>query len=287
MKFITTYFKLLVFILAFQGLNAQGFQGQAVYQSKTTVDFDFEGSNMTPDQIARIKQRMKSRLEQVYELDFTASESSFKQQEQLEAPTPNGGGRMRMFGSFMGETYKNIKEQRFAKERDISDKRFLIKDSLRVYNWQMTSETKTIGNYTVYKATAAVEIPPRPSFRFGRRGSDNSEEEKDSLPDPELPEIQIITAWYTLDIPVSNGPADYQGLPGLILEVSQGNTTMLCTKITINPADKIEIKEPKKGKEVSQEEFDVIMQQTMEQMRERMENNRQNGGNGNRIIIRG
>lgn len=192
-----------------------------------------------------------------------------------------------MFGSFMGETYKNLKDQRFSKERDISDKRFLIKDDLRKYNWQMTSETKTIGNYTVYKATAAVEVPQRFQFRRGGGSRENAEKEKDSIKDPELPEIQIITAWYTMDIPVSNGPADYQGLPGLILEVSQGNTTMLCTKITINPADKVEIKEPTKGKEVSQEEFDEILQKTMEQMRERFQNNRQNGQNGNRIIIRG
>ena len=28
-----------------------------------------------------------------------------------------------------------------------------------------------------------------------------------------------IIAWYTLDIPISNGPGNYHGLPGLIVEI--------------------------------------------------------------------
>jgi GLPGLI family protein len=29
----------------------------------------------------------------------------------------------------------------------------------------------------------------------------------------------VTTAWYTPQIPVSNGPRNYHGLPGLIMEV--------------------------------------------------------------------
>ena len=43
-----------------------------------------------------------------------------------------------------------------------------------------------------------------------------------------------VEAWYTLDIPVSHGPGEFWGLPGLILEVSAGNTTMLCSKIVFS-----------------------------------------------------
>ena len=51
-----------------------------------------------------------------------------------------------------------------------------------------------------------------------------------------------VEAWYTPQIPVGHGPAEYWGLPGLILEVSAGNTTMLCSKIVMNPAEKEKIR---------------------------------------------
>ena len=55
---------------------------------------------------------------------------------------------------------------------------------------------------------------------------------------PELEkEIEII-AWYTPDIPVSNGPSTYQGLPGLILEVTEDKTIILCTSVVMNVKDK-------------------------------------------------
>ena len=44
-----------------------------------------------------------------------------------------------------------------------------------------------------------------------------------------------ISAWYTPQIPVSAGPGNYHGLPGLILEVNDGSETVICSKIVINP----------------------------------------------------
>ena len=91
---------------------------------------------------------------------------------------------------------------------------------------------------------------------------------------------QIVTAWYTPQIPVSAGPADYWGLPGLILEINAGRTTMLCTEIVINPENSIEIKEPSKGKEVSRDEFNTMMKKKSEELRENFQNRR--GGRGGR-----
>ena len=93
--------------------------------------------------------------------------------------------------------------------------------------------------------------------------------------------------WYTLDIPVNHGPGDYWGLPGLILELNSGNTTVLCSKIVLNPKEKMEIKEPTKGKEVSLEEYDEIIQEKMKEMEERMGNPRRRGEHVRSIRIRG
>ena len=88
------------------------------------------------------------------------------------------------------------------------------------------------------------------------------------LDEIEMPKEITITAWYTPEIPVSQGPEGYWGLPGLILEVNDGKTTILCSKIVLNPKEKAEIKAPDNGKIVSQKEYDEIVIKKMDEMRE-------------------
>jgi GLPGLI family protein len=82
------------------------------------------------------------------------------------------------------------------------------------------------------------------------------------------PKDVVVTAWYTPQIPVSQGPGDFWGLPGLILEINNGGMTVLCSKITLNPKDKVEIKRPTKGEKVSSAEFEAIMMKKLEEMNE-------------------
>jgi len=90
-------------------------------------------------------------------------------------------------------------------------------------------------------------------------------------------EMVEIVAWYTPMIPVSQGPGEYWGLPGLILEVSAGNTTMLCSKITMNPEEKTEIEAPEKGQVVTKKEYNEIITGKMQEMRD---NRGRSGGRG-------
>ncbi len=45
--------------------------------------------------------------------------------------------------------------------------------------------------------------------------------ESDSL--VEVTKLRTTTAWYTLDIPVQHGPGEFWGVPGLILQVEEGD----------------------------------------------------------------
>ena len=285
--------KSIVVILLFATsiIQAQEFQGKAVYQTKTKMDMDFAGSGIPADRIKMIKVRMKNRLEQTYELTFDKTASIYKQEEKLDQASGGRGGMrfMMMGGIGSGKYYKNSQTKTLAKENEFSGKNFLIKDDLKIYDWKMEQETKMIGENMCFKATTVIERPVRnTNIRFGRRNNQENDEEKEKENEPTQMEQIIVTAWYTMGIPVNHGPGEYWGLPGLILEVNDGSTQIVCTKIVMNPKDKVEIKEPKKGKVVTQAEYDKILEVKMKEMQERFSNERQKSGqSGHRIRIGG
>ena len=291
MKKLIALFALLISVPSI----AQDFQGQAFYESKTSVDMNnFGGRNgqMSEERKKQIADGMKSMFEKTYILTFNKTESLYKEEEKLDAP---GGGRggFRMMGSLTGGAqYKNVKDQALLQEQEFFGKQFLIKDSLPKLNWVMGSETKQIGKYTAFKATAMKKVDETDFMNMRRRNRDDDEKKDEAKADStkttkisediEIPkEIEVI-AWYTPQIPINQGPGEFWGLPGLILEVQSGKTTILCSKIVMNPAEKSDIKKPSKGKEVTQKEYQETIKKKMEEMREMY-----GGGRGNGARIRG
>jgi GLPGLI family protein len=124
-----------IIILLFLTLNlqAQDFQGRATYQTKTSLDMSGWGNGqMSEQQKKQIADRMKSMLEKTYQLIFDRNESSFKEDEKLQAPSSGGGRWGGMMSSFAsGPQYKNIKEGLIIQEQDFFGKIFLIKDYCR------------------------------------------------------------------------------------------------------------------------------------------------------------
>ena len=289
MRYFLNSMLMLFFIGSFTLKAQDEFQGKAIYQSKTKLELDLSASGIPADRQKMIEERMKSRLERTYELSFNKTASIYKEEEQLESTGGRGGMRMMMIGGAgSGDYYKNIQTKTSATENEFSGKNFLIKDNLTNYEWKMEQETKMIGQNLCFKATTIVEMPSQDmQVQFGRRGQNRNNQEDENRPEGPIMEPTIVTAWYTMEIPVGHGPDDFWGLPGLILEVSYQNTSILCTKIVMNPKEKKEIKEPNKGKVVTQEEYDKIVREKMEEMRERMQNERQKGDGNHRIMIRG
>jgi GLPGLI family protein len=288
-------FSFAFFLISILNLHAQGFQGMAVYESKTsTSDFQSRMQNnkdITPEMQAMIAERMKKMFEKTFILNFDKTASIYKEEEKLDAPGQQGGGGMRMMMSVLGggPIYKNAKTKSYAIANEFMGKEFLVKDSLPKINWQMTGETKMIGGYNCMKATAVMPVNKSDfrNYRFKKNENKTSEPKKDEakaegekktnfMEDVEMPKEITVTAWYAPEIPVNLGPEKYWGLPGLILEVSDGKTTILCSKLVMNPKDKAEIKEPTTGKVVSQKEYDEIVIKKSEEMREQF----QSRGNG-------
>lgn len=266
---------LAFFFVAFS--FAQNFQGKAYYFSKTSLDMDnFGGREMSEDMKKQIAERMKSMFEKTFILTFSQAESIYKEEEKLEAPGGGGGFRM-MMGSFTaGPQYKNVKDQTFLQQQEFFGKQFLITDSLQTLDWKLGTETKQIGKYLCMKATAIKKVDEFDFRSMRRKSREDREKEtkKDStkVNDPmneiEVPKEIEITAWYTPQIPINQGPGEYWGLPGLILEINADRTTILCSKIVMNPEEKDTIKKPEKGKEVTKKEYNEIIKKKMEEMRQ-------------------
>lgn len=255
---------------------SQDFQGKAYYMSKTNPDMDsWGGQQMSEAQKKQIMDRMRSMFEKTYILTFDIQASIFKEEEVLEAPGQRGFG---MWGNSFstGPQYKNVKSQQFIQDQEFFGRQFLITDSLQKLDWKLGSETKQIGQYLCMKATATKTVDEFDwrSMRRRDRRKENKETKTDSTKttsvsdEIEVPKTVEVTAWYTPQIPVNQGPGEYWGLPGLILEVNADRTTILCNKITLNPQQKIEIQAPDKGKVISRSDYNTTVKKKMEEMRE-------------------
>jgi len=288
---------LIASLILFSGfLNAQDFQGMAVYESKTsTADFmKGMGGNreITPEMQKNMEERMKKMFEKTFVLNFDKSASIYKEEEKLEAPGQQGGGRM--MSSMMGgggTHYKNVKTEKVIIDKEFFGKEFLISDSLPKLAWKLEGESKKIGQYNCFKATAVRPSSDSDFRNFRFRGKDDEKKEGETKKDSsnpktnlmdqwEKPKEIVVTAWYSPEIPVNQGPENYWGLPGLILEVNDGTTTILCSKIVMNTKDKVEIKPATKGKQVTQAEYDEIVKKKMEEMKEMYGGKRGPGGGG-------
>ena len=287
---------LLFFTLLFAtNIQAQDFQGQAYYFSKTTMDMSRwnRGGKMSEAQKKQMEARMKPWLEKTYILTFNKEESIFKEDEKLEGGP--GGRAPSVWGSSFsaGLQYKNIKEKVFLQDQEFFGKQFLITEQMAPFAWKMGSETKKIGQYTCYKATT---MRPSSELNFTSTNNRGKEKKKEKIKeesvseaskvkvaevkvavaqDDKEKEVEVekqkmveVVAWYSPMIPVSQGPTEYWGLPGLILEISAGNTTMLCSKIVMNPEEKITIKRPTKGEVVTKKQYNEIITGKMQEMRD-------------------
>jgi GLPGLI family protein len=84
----------------------------------------------------------------------------------------------------------------------------------------------------------------------------------------------VYVAYFTSEIPVSLGPDEFIGLPGLVLAVEKnGETVYLATSVELGPLEE-SIPESKDGKKVSQQEFDNILQEKVREFEETRENDR-------------
>ncbi|MEM6377769.1 MAG: GLPGLI family protein [Bacteroidota bacterium] len=248
MKFL----KVILFILLPTLTFAQETEGMIIYE--LTVDMH---RNLTGDR-ERLKRWIPKTMVKQYQLNFNQGASMFKEYVNLdEEPEGGSSGRSRMRyamgAATMGDMYQNFEDMRFVNSRELSGKKYLIKGDIEQTPWKITGQSREIAGYPCMQA----------------------------IYDDEL-ENKALTAWFTPSIPVSAGPGIYGQLPGLIvaLDINNGEQVYRPMEIKFETPDKKDMAEPKKGKNVTDEEFTELLKEVMQQMREQRQAQRAQGSGG-------
>ncbi|WP_207430945.1 GLPGLI family protein [Sabulibacter ruber] len=184
-------------------------------------------------------------------LYFNPQASLYKRMvdEEEEAIAGSGGGvtmRIRMNSE---EQYLLPAEFKKVSLREFNGKKYIVQDSISTLPWKFTDGTKTILGYTCKQATYFDEKRNR-----------------------------TVVAWYTDKLRPFLGPEGYASLPGGVLEidVNNGERTLKALQVELRPLKKGELVEPVKGEKVTEKQYQAMMSEQMERMRQ----------NGNNMIIR-
>lgn len=229
-------------------LFAQQTEGTIEFKEITKLKIQLpEGVKMD---VAIPDTRTKNKL-----LHFTTNESVYlngEKEEKKDTNVSSGGVNIVMkYDEPDNRFYKNIGDNTKVEKQEFFGKTFLIEDKLDAFSWKLTGKQKKILDYVCQEATY-------------------------------LSEEDTVSAWFTPQIPVSNGPAAYGQLPGMILEISKNSEQFVVTAtkvITDAPEGKISV--PSKGKKVTQDKFDAVKKEKMEEMKKMY-----GGGSGNTFIIK-
>ena len=210
---------------------SQGVSGKVIYK----IQLAHNGADIknSPNK-ELIEATLEIANKQTTTLLFNSTQSSTVLDQYLISDSENTGirkwARSMAFVQTVLNDYFYDKSNNTAIER--KENWQLVNKTNKILDWEVTAESKKIGDYLCYKAIYLDKF-------INRQGKSTS-----------VP----ITAWFAPNLPYSYGPKYFNGLPGLILELQDRETTFLASSITISNEDEVKIDFPK-GKTVNQESY--------------------------------
>lgn len=238
---------ILILVLGVSGYS-QVTEGEIIYETKVDLHRNI------PDEMAGMKDRIPPYRTSKDILVFTKEEAIFKQYKDPndveQAPTPGRGGFRFRNRNNQNELYRNLSDGTSVNSQEFFGKKFLINGTTSNLKWKMTGQTKQVGDYFCQKAIY----------------QDTTQE---------------IVVWFSPMIPVTAGPDNYGGLPGMILYVNINDGERIITALEINQKEISAgtIEQPTEGEVITMEDFEKLREEKMAEMREEF------GGNGQRRMF--
>ncbi len=218
MKYIT-----LIFIL-FQSIN---FQPINKISGKITYEVDLNKKLLNKkaiDDNPKLKFIIENADPVLYNLIFDNNISKYEIVESIQNDSKSKLNIVKTGSGGSNVFYYNNNNKKTEKQMSLGGDNFIIEINKK--NWKILNQSKKIGKYSCVKALLL-----------------DSKNEQTS-----------ISAWFTTDIPLSYGPKDYNGLPGVILELNTGKFIYKATQIFISD-NYIQIEKNLEGKRMSEKDF--------------------------------
>lgn len=130
--------------------------------------------------------------------------------------------------------YKNYNSDIYRLDYKKNQSKISIEDNIPRYKWSLGEGKKIIAGYSCKNATSTTT-------KIGRK--------------------QRLVAWYCEEIPIDDGLKDFNGLPGLILQIEIDELTRITfEKIAIDPKENTDIPEPPKtGNSLTIKEYEKMI----------------------------
>lgn len=229
-------------------------EGKIIFEDVTKLEIKLEGdaaqfADMLPKE-RKSKKILYFNPEYALYKNFTESDTDNKTVTAVESESVMVNVQMVEPDNIL---FTNLKKGHQIEQREFMTRRFTINGKLIKHDWKFTENSKKIAGFNCMEAWFADE------------------------------DGEKVMAWFTPEIQVASGPGKIAGLPGMILGVdyNNGKRTIFATTVEIEPVDKEHFKKPKKGKKVTQEEYDAIVQEKMKEMGSEAGN-----GSGSQAIIK-
>lgn len=219
----------IIALLVTVTINSQ--EGRITYKASTER---YLNSKKEPkgDNLGLFQETKENNRDLKYTLIFSNKESLFYRNKEMKVE--NGSQNFTEILAGNSVFYFNKHTKITTESKEFFGQNFLItKDKIK---WKLLNESKVMAGYNCYKATSTINVE-------GRNGV----------------KTRKITAWYTTDIPLNFGPKNYNGLPGLVLQLEEGGLFFSVTKIELPTKEKIKIQKPHKGKKVTEKKYKALV----------------------------
>lgn len=182
---------------------------------------------MNDDEVATDMSRRRERMKQFHTDDF---ELHFDKTRSWYLPVAKEGWNRDSYTPFFmmtaseNKVYNDFTTGAAITEKQVYEKLFFIKDSLKNIEWKITEEIREIAGYSCRRANAFLAA--------------------DSM---------YVVAFYTDDILTPGGPESFHGLPGMILGVALPHLHITIFAKNVNPQESTpeKLKMPKPGKKIT------------------------------------
>jgi GLPGLI family protein len=217
--------------------------GYVIYSIKSDPIKTFKNAQL-PIEMQKIISKLDNEIPSLeFELKFNKKNSLFFMKPSMNQDGSGYIKKLAVISTQGNSTFFNVLDKKLIiKQTSFLGKDYLIQIPTNSIKWKLINEQKQIGDYVCYKAITTKETngPLKEKFKYITH-----------------------TVWYCPTITFNYGPYEIAGLPGLVLEFSNGQYIYTASEIKLSQKE-VKIDKPLKGEVITKDEFENLGKKAFE-----------------------